>query len=232
MTELPTPKVVNREQWERAGAKLLAREKAHMRVGDELAAERRRLPMTSMSPATVMGPGGPLSLEEVFEGRRMLIVYHFMWNKGAPHHKQCEGCTHCQTAMTAAVRAYLADRDVTYAVFSSGPLDDIVAYRDFMGWTAPWYSTTDSGDTLATRNGGDLRCYLKADGKVFETYETNQRGTEVLLPTLRLLDITPYGRQETWEDSPDGYPQDKAGSWWRREGRPIAQWMRTDMAVE
>ncbi len=134
--------------------------------------------------------------------------------------------------MTAAVRAYLADRDVTYAVFSSGPLDEIIAYRNFMGWTAPWYSTADSGDALATRNGGDLRCYLIADEKVFQTYETIQRGTEVLLATLRLLDITAYGRQETWEDSPDGYPQDEAGLWWRRADRPIAQWTRTDVAVE
>ena len=66
------------------------------------------------------------------------MVYHFMWTKGAPHHKQCEGCTHSQTAMNAQVRAYLAERDVNYAVFSSGPWNEIVAYRDFIGWTAPW----------------------------------------------------------------------------------------------
>ena len=68
----------------------------------------------------------------------MLIVYHFMWKKGAPHHQQCEGCTHSQTAMNSAVCAYLAERDVHYAVFSSGPFNEIVAYRDFMGWTPPW----------------------------------------------------------------------------------------------
>ncbi|MEO8465827.1 MAG: DUF899 family protein [Gammaproteobacteria bacterium] len=232
MTKSATPKIVAREEWERARAELLAREKAHMRAGDELAAARRRLPMTPMEPANVMGSSGPISLQEVFEDRRMLIVYHFMWNKGAPHHKQCEGGTHSQTAMTAAVRAYLAERDVTYAVFSRGPLDEILAYRDFMGWTAPWYSTAESGATLATRSGGDLRCYLRYDGKVFQTNETSQRGVEVLLVTLRLLDITAYGRQETWEDSPEGYPQDETGSWWRREGRPIAQWTRTDVAVE
>jgi len=101
--------------------------------------------MTPMEPVTVTGPNGPVSLHDVFEGRRMLIVYHFMWNKGAPHHKQCEGCTHSQAAMTAAVCAYLAQRDVTYAVFNSGPFEEILAYRDFMGWTTPWYSTADSG---------------------------------------------------------------------------------------
>jgi predicted dithiol-disulfide oxidoreductase (DUF899 family) len=133
--------------------------------------------------------------------------------------------------MSSAVCAYLAERDVHYAVFSSGPWSEIVAYRDFMGWTPPWYSTADSPDVLATRDGGDLRCYLRAGDQVFETYETKWRGIEAMLPTLQLLDLTPYGRQETWEDSPAGWPQDQAGSWWRRDGRPIAQWTRTNAAV-
>jgi predicted dithiol-disulfide oxidoreductase (DUF899 family) len=232
MSEPATPQIVTRDEWERARAELLIREKAHTRAGDELAAARRRLPMTRMEPVMVSGPDGPVPLHEVFDGRRMLIVYHFMWKTGAPHHKRCEGCTHSQTAMNSAVRAYLGARDVTYAVFSSGPWNEIVAYRDFMGWTAPWYSTADSADVLATRSGGDLRCYLRDGDQVFETYETKWRGIEVLLPTLQLLDLTPYGRQETWEDSPAGWPQDKAGSWWRRDSRPVAQWTRTEAAVE
>jgi predicted dithiol-disulfide oxidoreductase (DUF899 family) len=212
MSEPPTPKIVDRGEWDRARAALLAREKEHTRAGDEIAAARRRLPMTPMDEISVMDSSGPIPLHEVFEGRRMLMVYHFMWNKGAPHHKQCEGCTHSQAAMTSAVRAYLADRDVTYAVFSSGPFAELAAYRDFMGWTMPWYSTIDSGDAMATRDGGDLRCYLRTNGDVFLTYETKWRGIEAMLPTLRLLDYTPYGRQETWEDSPAGWPQDEAGS--------------------
>jgi predicted dithiol-disulfide oxidoreductase (DUF899 family) len=232
MTEPTKPKIVTRDEWNRARAELLVREKEHTRAGDALAAARRRLPMTSMDQVTVLGPNGPSPLHEVFEDRRMLLVYFFMWNKGAPHHKQCEGCTHSQTAMNAAVRAYLAERDVTYAVFSSGPLDEIVAYRDFMGWTMPWYSTADSGDALATRNGGDLRCYLRDSDQVFQTCETKWRGIEAMLPTLQLLDLTPYGRQETWEDSPTGLSRDQAGSWWRRDGRPVAQWTRTDAAVD
>ena len=138
--------------------------------------------MTLMEPVLVAGADGPVRLPDVFEGRRMLIVYHFMWNKGAPHHMQCEGCTHSQIAMNSAVRAYLAERDVQFAVFSSGPWNEIVAYRDFMGWTPPWYSTADSRDVLATRNGGDLRCYLRAGDQVFETYETMWRGIEAMLP--------------------------------------------------
>jgi predicted dithiol-disulfide oxidoreductase (DUF899 family) len=232
MTESATPAIVSREQWERARAELLVREKEHTHAGDALAAARRRMPMTPMENVTVVGANGPVPLGEVFDGRRMLIVYHFMWKKGAPHHKQCEGCTHSQAAMTAAVCAYLAARDVTYAVFSMGPLEEILAYRDFMGWTAPWYSTADAGQALATRDGGDLRCYLKSDGQVFQTYETKWRGIEAMLPTLQLLDLTPCGRQETWEASPVALQLDPAGSWWRRDGRPVAQWTRTDKPAE
>src|SRR4051812_43898889 len=108
MTESAIPKIVTREEWERERADLLVREKAHTHAGDELAAARRRLPMTPMEPVMVVGRGGAVSLQDVFEGRRTLIVYHFMWKQGAPHHKQCEGCTHSQVAMNAAVCAYLA----------------------------------------------------------------------------------------------------------------------------
>lgn len=233
MSELHTPQIVSRDEWERARAELLVREKAHTRAGDELAAARRRLPMTEMPPLMVVGANGAVPLHDVFEGRRILIVYHFMWKKkGVPHHQQCEGCTHTQSAMNPAVCAYLADRDVTYSVFSSGPWDEIAAYRDFMGWTTPWYSTADSADVLATRDGGDLRCYLRDGDRVFQTYETTMRGIEAMMPTLPLLDLTAYGRQETWEDSPGGIPQVEAGSWWRRDGRPIAQWTRTNEPVE
>ncbi|MBS0506093.1 MAG: DUF899 domain-containing protein [Proteobacteria bacterium] len=234
MKDCATPRIVDAEQWERERAELLAREKAHTRAGDALAAARRRLPMKRMPPLAVVGARGPVDLHEVFEGRRMLLVYHFMWKAGASHDKQCPGCTHTQVAMDAVVRAYLAERDVTYAVFSAGPWAEIAAYRDFMGWTVPWYSTADCQDArIATRDGGDLRCYLRAGNDVYLTYETTARGVEAMLPTLQLLDLTPYGRQEAWEDSPPGWPQqDTASAWWWRAGRPVAQWTRTDDAVK
>lgn len=225
-------KVVDRNEWDAARAELLAREKEVTHANDALAAARRKMPITPIAPVEVVGSAGPVSLREVFDGRRMLIVYHFMWKNGAPHHLQCEGCTHTQAAITEAVCAYLAERDVTYAVFSSGPIDEIVSYRDFMGWKTPWYSTAKSGEILATRDGGDLRCYLQADDTVFLTYETKWRGIEAMMPTLQLLDLTVFGRQETWEDSPQVVQLDKPGSWWRRNGRPVAQWTRTDEPVD
>lgn len=78
----------------------------------------------------------------------MLIVYHFMWKRAGMPHQQCEGCTHAQAAMNSAVCASLAERDVTYALFSSGPWEEIAACRDFMGWTTPWYSTAGSTNVL------------------------------------------------------------------------------------
>ena len=224
------PPIASREAWGHARAELLAREKAHTHAGDALAAARRRLPMTPMPALTVVGAKGAQPLNEVFEGRRQLLVYHFMWKRGAPPDKQCPGCTHTQVALNDAVRAYLAARDVTYAVFCAGPWDEIAAYRDFMGWSMPWYSTADTGSALpAIRNGGDLRSYLRDGDTVFQTYETTGRGVEAMLPSLQLLDLTPYGRQERWEDSPAGWPQpDQAGHWWARDGRPIAQWTRAN----
>lgn len=229
MKDTATPEVVDRAAWERERAELLTREKAHTRAGDALAAARRRLPMTRMAPITVVGADGPVSLADVFEGRRQLLVYHFMWKHGAAHDKQCPGCTHTQVAMNEQVRAYLAARDVTYAVFCAGPWDEIAAYRDFMGWSMPWYSTAETGNALpAIRNGGDLRSYLQGADAVFQTYETTGRGVEAMLPSLQLLDLTPWGRQETWEDSPAGWPQpDAPAAWWWQRGRPIAQWTRT-----
>ena len=147
------PPVVERGAWEGARSELLAREKAHTRAGDQLAAARRRLPMTRMGPVTVTGANGPTPLREVFEGRHMLLVYHFMWKRGASHDKQCPGCTHTQVALNEAVRAYLAERDVSYAVFSAGPWPEIAAYREFMGWTGPWYSTQDTGTALPSADG-------------------------------------------------------------------------------
>lgn len=234
MNDAATPRIVDRAEWERARAELLAREKAHTRAGDALAAARRRLPMTRMAPVTVVGRDGPIALRDVFDGRRMLLVYHFMWHRGAPHEKQCPGCTHTQAAMNDAVRAYLAARDVNYAVFCAGPFAEIAAYRDFLGWTMPWYSTADSGDALpAIRNGGDLRCYLREGDAVYQTIDATARGVEAMLPTLQLLDLMLYGRQESWEDSPAGWPQpDSASSWWWQNGRPIAQWARSAATVE
>ena len=154
----------------------------------------------------LIGPHGPVTLLEVFEGRRQLIVYFHMWHTGQPAEGQCEGCTFFNGQVREL--SYLHSRDVTYATFCEGPYEESVRYRDFMGWDVPWYSAQDSADALlAGRDFGMQVCYLRHGDRVFETYWNTGRGGEVMVPTYGLLDMTVYGRQETWEDSPAGWPQ-------------------------
>jgi len=226
----PAPDVVDRATWQAAIDELRPREKAHTHEGDAIAAARRRLPMARIDPTTTLvGPDGPVTLLDAFEGRRQLIAYYFMWRPGRPAPEQCEGCTY----YTAQVRelSYLHSRDVTYATFCQGPYAESVRYRDFMGWDMPWYSAQDSVDTLlAGRQVGMmyLVSYLRQGDQVFETYWTTIRGVEAMDNSYALLDLTVYGRQETWESSPAGWPRqwqvDSTNL--RTEGRPTAQWSR------
>jgi predicted dithiol-disulfide oxidoreductase (DUF899 family) len=236
------PAVADRAAFQAELDTLRAREKAHTREGDAIAAARRRLPMVEMDPAlTLTGPDGPVTLLEAFEGRRQLIAYYFMWHAGRPAAGQCEGCTFYNGQIGEL--SYLHSRDVTYATFCQGPYEQSVRYRDFMGWDMPWYSAQDSIDTLLVgRQIGlfHLVCYLRDGGRVFETYWTTRRGVEAMDYSYALMDLTVYGRQEPWEDSPPGWPQQcsnartDAGppSWppvsrWPG-GRPIAQWPRLE----
>jgi predicted dithiol-disulfide oxidoreductase (DUF899 family) len=209
---------------------LRVREKAHTRDGDAIAAARRRLPMVEMDPAlTLIGPRGRVTLLDAFEGRRQLIAYYFMWYAGRAAAEQCEGCTFFTTQVGEL--SQLHSRDVTYATFCQGPYDESVRYREFMGWEMPWYSAQDSLDALLVgRQVGKfhLVCYLRCDDRVFETYWTNGRGVEAMDYSQALLDLTVYGRQETWEDSPQGWPQRPVMSHLRTNGRPTVQWPRLE----
>jgi predicted dithiol-disulfide oxidoreductase (DUF899 family) len=224
----PMPEIVDRAAWQAELDRVLAREKAHTREGDAIAAARRRLPMVEVDGSTpLVGEKGPVPLVEVFEGRRQLLVYLHMWHDGADAAGQCEGCTFFTGH--ALELSYLHSRDVTYATFCQGPYAESARYRDFMGWETPWYSARDSAEALlAGRGFGGYLCYLRDGDRVFETYWTTGRGTEAGATSYHLLDLTPYGRQETWEDSPAGWPQPYAvaGEQFRAEGRPTAQWAR------
>lgn len=222
------PEIVDRTAWQAELDRLLVREKTHTREGDAIAAARRRLPMVEVDPRTpLVGPQGPVPLIEVFEGREQLIAYLHMWHEGRTAPEQCEGCTF----FTGHARelSYLHSRGVTYATFCQGEYAESARYRDFMGWEMPWYSARDSAAALlAGRHFGGYLCYLRSDDRVFETYWTTGRGTEAGATSYHLLDLTPYGRQETWEDSPAGRPQPyaTAGEQFRLDGRPTAQWSR------
>jgi predicted dithiol-disulfide oxidoreductase (DUF899 family) len=248
------PAVVDRPTFDAQLEVLRAREKAHTREGDAIAAARRRLPMVEVpADSPVIGPNGFTTLLEVFEGRRQLIAYYFMWWPGRPAADQCEGCTWVMSHIGEL--AYLHARDVTFAVLCQGrntaygpadaqtSYDESLRYRAFMGWDMPWYSAQPSLDTLLVgREHGlfHLVCYLRDDNRVFETYWTKRRGAEALDYSYALMDLTVFGRQEDWEDSPAGWP--RRGHATRTEGgapdwpplfewpggRPTSQWPRLD----
>ena len=235
------PLVVDRDAFEAEVAGLRVREKAHTHEGDALAAARRRLPMVDVDPSTpVVGPGGPIRLLDAFESRRQLIAYYFMWHAGLPAPEQCEGCTWVTSQVTEL--SYLHSRDITYAVFCQGPYEESIRYHDFMGWDVPWYSVVDSLPVLLgpPKQPGmmHLVCYLRQGDRVFETYWTTIRGVEAMDYSYALMDLTVYGRQEAWEDSPPGWPRsghltrtDAGPPDWSRTsawpgGRPTAQWPR------
>jgi predicted dithiol-disulfide oxidoreductase (DUF899 family) len=222
------PAVVERATFQAQLDALRVQEKAHTREGDEIAAARRRLPMVEVDAnLTLTGPDGPITLLEAFEGRRQLIAYYFMWNTGHPAAEQCEGCTWCNSQVSEL--SYLHVRDITYAVLCQGPYQESMRYHDFMGWTMPWYSALPSLDRLLEgRQIGKMHLvsYIRDDDRVFETYWTTRRGVEAMDYSLALADLTAYGRQETWEDSPRGWPQREIMSNLRTDGRPIAQWSR------
>jgi predicted dithiol-disulfide oxidoreductase (DUF899 family) len=228
--KLGAPEVVDRSTFQAELDALRVREKAHTREGDAIAAARRRLPMVQVDSATpLIGERGAVTLLDAFEGRRLLIAYYFMWHAGRPAPEQCEGCTF----YTSQIRelSYLHFRDVTYATVCQGPYDEGLRYRNFMGWETPWYSAPQASleTLLVGRRVGMMHivCYLRQESSVFETYWTTRRGVEAMDNNYRLLDLTVYGRQQAWEESPAGWPQRPKGEHpYRRDGRPVAQWSR------
>jgi predicted dithiol-disulfide oxidoreductase (DUF899 family) len=221
------PPVVSEAEWQEAHEALLAKEKEATRARDALAAERRRQPMVRIEKGYVFeGAGGKASLLDLFEGRRQLIVYHFMF--GPNQDVGCDGCS--MVADQIVHLAHLHARDTSFAMVSRAPIAKIEPYRERMGWSLPWYSSFDSdfnvdfGLSPETPQEGvyqdgetfGLSVFFRDGDEVYRTYFTNRRGVETLGPVWTLLDLTPLGRQENWEDSPEGRPQGPPYDWWRR----------------
>jgi len=208
--EIAHPPIATRDEWLAARKTLLAHEKEVTKQYDRVSAERRRLPMVKLEKTyTFDGPEGKRSLLDLFDGHHQLIVYHFMfdpaWENG------CDGCTGFVNAL--ADLSMLPARDTQFVLISRAPFEKLQAYKTRKGWDRPWYSsfgsdfnydfqvTTDTGETHG------LSVFFRIDDDIFHTYSTYNRGTESLTDSYRLLDVTPYGRQEDWEDSPAGWPQ-------------------------
>ncbi|WP_437964339.1 DUF899 domain-containing protein [Sorangium sp. So ce260] len=207
------PPVVSQAEWRRARAELLEKEKAHTRAGDALAAARRRLPMVKVNGIyRFTGNDGEVGLLELFEGRRQLIIYHHMLKPADT--SPCEGC--CMVMDNICNLAHVNARDTTFAVVSRAPINEINALKQRMGWAFPWYSTTDRfNPDFGVTDGFGLTVFLREGDDVFHAYFTTDRGVESIGNVWSLLDLTPLGRQETWEDSPAGWPQTAPFTWWR-----------------
>jgi predicted dithiol-disulfide oxidoreductase (DUF899 family) len=215
------PPVVSRQEWVAAREDLLAEEKRLTRARDALAAKRRRMPRLAVKKEyRFEGPHGPASLHDVFEGRHQLIVYRFFYEPGV-HGWPESGCPGCsQIADQVAHPAHLNARDTTFAFISRAPQADIERWRARMGWwkEIPWYTLTDDFDKDFDVDEwhGTNAFYRDDDGRIFRTYFIDKRGDEAMGTTWSYLDITALGRQEQWEDSPDGYPQTPPYQWMRR----------------
>lgn len=216
MTATPT---VSPQEWAAAREALLVKEKEHIRAGDALAAERRRMPRLAVEKEYAFeGPDGPTSLLDLFAGRRQLVVYRFFFEPGV-HGWPDGGCPGCSFgADQVGHLAHLNARDTTLAYVSPAPQADIARLKARMGWDVPWYTLTDD---FAADFGVDewhgTNAFLRDDeDRVFRTYFVDKRGDEALGSTWSYLDITAFGRQELWEESPACTPQTQAYGWWRR----------------
>jgi predicted dithiol-disulfide oxidoreductase (DUF899 family) len=218
---METPPIVPLAQWEAARLRLLTTEKEVTRARDALAARRRRMPWLAVrKDYRFDGPDGPVSLPELFEGRRQLIVYRAFFEPGVfgwPDHA-CRGCS-LVTGDQVGHLAHLHARDTTLVFVSRAPQPAIERLKARMGWTMPWYSMTDNGDAVFDTDFGvaewhGTNAFIRDGDRVFRTYFINNRGDEALGGTFSYLDMTALGRQEDWEDSPEGYPSGPAYQWW------------------
>ena len=212
-----TPPVVSPEEWKAARERLLVKEKELTRARDALAAERRRMPrMAVEKDYRFEGPNGPASLADLFEGRRQLIVYRFFFEPGVGNFPEsgCPGCSFL--ADQVAHLAHLNARDTTLVFVSRAPQADIERWKARMGWDMPWYTITDDFDAdFGVDEWHGTNAFIREDdGQIFRTYFVDNRGDEAMGSTWAYPHITALGRQEEWEDSPEGYPQTPPYQWW------------------
>lgn len=212
------PPIVDRHTWNDARAVLLQQEKALTRMKDSISAARRRMSMIEVrADYAFEGPEGTITLLDLFDGRPQLIVQHFMF--GPDWKEGCDGCS--MMAEHIGPLSHLHARRTSFVLASRAPLDRLLDFRQRMGWDLPWYSTvgdqfnTDFGATVDNEERQAVSVFLRRGDRVFHTWFTQGRGEETFMKVFDLLDITPYGRQEDWENSPAGTPQEPTYSWMR-----------------
>ncbi|WP_422743268.1 DUF899 domain-containing protein [Mycobacterium sp. WMMD1722] len=217
---MQTPPVVSASEWEAARSQMLVKEKELTRARDELAAMRRRMPWLAVDKAYAFdGPDGRVDLLDLFAGRRQLIVYRAFVDPGV-HGWPDHGCVGCSLmADHIGNLAHLNARDTTLVYASRAPQSDLARITARMGWNIPWYTIVDDFDTdFGVAQWHGTNAFIRVPGpdgdRVYRTYFIDARGDETFVNTWAFLDMTALGRQETWEDSPPGYPQTPPYEWW------------------
>ena len=232
--------IVSQKEWNAAREQMLVREKEVTRARDALAAERRRMPWMAVEKDYEFdGPNGRASLLDLFEGRRQLIVYRFFYDpdvEGWPE----RGCTGCSFgADQVAHLAHLNARDTTLVFVSRAPQENIQRLKADMGWDVPWYTITDDFDSdFGVAEWHGTNAFIRDGERIYRSYFINNRGDEAMGTVWSYLDLTPLGRQEVWEDSPEGYPQTPTYKWWNwhdnyvAEAAPDPKWVEVSDAGE
>jgi predicted dithiol-disulfide oxidoreductase (DUF899 family) len=234
------PAVVSSQEWEAARERMLVKEKEHTHARDALAAERRRMPWMAVEKDYVFeGPDGKASLLDLFDGRRQLIVYRAFFEPGVfgwPDHA-CRGCS--LGADQVGNLAHLNARDTTLVYASRAPQADIARLKTRMGWEMPWFTITNDFDKdFSVDEWHGHNVFIRDGDRIFRTYFIDNRGDEQMGTVWNYLDITPLGRQEEWEDSPEGYPQTPAYKWWNwhdsyvADAAPDKKWVEVSDAGE
>jgi len=237
---MKTPPIVSPQEWAAAREQLLVKEKELTRARDALAAERRRMPWQPVEKAYAFdGPAGKASLVDLFDGRRQLIVYRAFFEPGVhgwPEHA-CIGCSLGADQVSNLV--HLNARDTTLVYASRAPQADIARLKARMGWEIPWYTITDSFDAdFGVDEWHGHNAFIREGERVFRTYFINGRGDEAMGTLWSYLDMTALGRQEEWEDSPEGYPQTRPYKWWNwnesyvPDAAPDPKWVEVSDAGE
>jgi predicted dithiol-disulfide oxidoreductase (DUF899 family) len=209
------PAMVDRAAFDEALAEQVAAEKEVTRHGDRVSASRRRLPMVEVEDYTFAGPDGPVRLTELFGDHYLLLVQNVMFDPGWD-----EGCPSCTWAVDnlPADMERLSEEGISFSMVSQAPIDKLEDWRESRGWDHTWVSSYDTtyhvdwGWTQTDDQGREGQLpgysyYLLEDGTPYLTYATTARGTEAILATVHIMDRTVYGRQQDWEDSPEGWPQ-------------------------
>jgi len=231
IAQMKKPAVVSAEEWQNAWQEMLVKEKEHTRSRDALAAARRRMPWFAVEKEYVFeGPQGKASLLDLFDGRRQLVLYRAFYDSnvyGWPEHA-CVGCSMGADQVSNLLHLHARDTSLVYA--SRGSQENIATLKQRMGWNAiPWFTITDDFDKdfgVDEWHGHNV-FFRDEHDKIFRTYWVNSRGDEAMGNVWSYLDVTPLGRQELWEDSPEGYPQTEPYKWWRWHdayGKEDAKW--------